>query len=766
MAGSFLRILSVVCLLFGVMRGGFTCAADENSWMFYFTEASTFADSGMPTSISSIHKSEKEYKLTGNDGVQRVITGERVYWSSKVLNFVASDGAEAYLILPEFDKPLLRLTLNVPSTPGKNFNLTDADSGELLYTFKTNANAYTPETAEPVGRRYKISLQAGTTQGSVSSMGITLDTAAPVAQVSLPWVNVDLVKLEQMQAVAVGSVLQIGCDTDGALLDYSLSRAGEVITAETDVVAPASVVLGQSGEYMLTVAAHKEGMSASEPLELQFSVSDEAKANPEIGFEKAEISAALDNIADFFAPMLLNPHEVSPISYVSSAPDVATVDSEGFITLLSAGRATVTAIFEGNDMYAPSSPTYALTVYNYTASAADILINGQRLSQSADATYPLDAHLTFQSEDANAEISYSISRDAEPYAAGIYDGLPLTLTESGEYLVTAINTNPEGMPCDSREWRFSIADEVDAYAGTISFDFKANDYGMTRYDNTNSAFNPDTTEITSATIPELRLTLSNLPSPYYDDLPSRNRLWQDSWRLYIGAYTLHLSMPAHTEMTSIEFAGSLFTADADNVLISADGYRAGHWTGNAGEISMSIETPFRTANLPYADIDALTVNYTVHQPEPAVALCGNSEPVGHNQVAPRGDISFALPEDAALYICFEPLNPTLNAATSETATADAETQTIEIDDKTYSHYPYSLYQANAKGTLHYAAVRYGRPSEVRTLYIDTLTGLSAPETTPETATPRYYDLQGRPLAAPVPGQPYLSTSGRAASLLR
>lgn len=720
----------------------------------------------MPTSSSSMATEETDYILTDKDGSRRVFKGLGVFSSGNGLNFVSRTAAEAYLILPVSDKPLLRLTLNITSTPGGTYLLTDADTGESLHTFKTTSSSYSPQEPEQAGRRYKITLQRGSslTQGAVSSMGLTLDASAPLPRVSTPWITLGGTRIDDMDILPSGSELQIGCDTEGAVLDYSLSRDGVVTRDVSDAEAPVSLRIDQNGEYVLSVSAHKEGMGDSEQIELHFTVPAEAKADPEIGYGQAEIAAALDNYADFHAPQLLNPHEVGPISYASSAPEVATVDSEGEITLHSAGTTTVTAKFGGDDTYGPGTASFELTVYSHTATAPEMLINGRSVTDSPGTPFAPGAHLSFRSDDADARISYSISLGTEPYAAGVYDGIPLTLAESGEYSVTATNTDPEGMPCGSRAWSLAIADWVDAYAGSIRFDFTTDDYGMTRFDSWNSAFNPETTEIHSPGTPAVTLTLTDLPSPYSETLPSRNRLWyEDSWRFYTGAYSLRIAMPAHTEITAIDFGGSLFTESQENVRVTAGGYASGQWTGNAGEVTLAMELPFgnpRPGYL-YANIDGITVSYTVQEVAAPAAMCRDTGPVGDNQVAPRGDIYFTLPEDAALYICFEPLTTPSGAPAS-----GEDTQTIEIDGRTYICYPGTLYQATAKGTLHYTAVRYGRPSEVRTLYIDTLTGLPATEDGSVGRPPRHYDLQGRPLRAPVPGQPYISTAARTPRLRR
>lgn len=63
----------------------------------------------------------------------------------------------------------------------------------------------------------------------------------------------------------------------------------------------------------------------------------------------------------FDSPKLNNPYNV-PVSYTSSDPTVATIDETGNVTLLTTGTTTISAIFNGNETYVPSTITYKLNV--------------------------------------------------------------------------------------------------------------------------------------------------------------------------------------------------------------------------------------------------------------------------------------------------------------------------------------------------------------------------------------------------------------------
>jgi hypothetical protein len=60
-------------------------------------------------------------------------------------------------------------------------------------------------------------------------------------------------------------------------------------------------------------------------------------------------------------PILNNPNGL-PVSYSSSKEDVATVDANGYVSLVAAGSVKISAIFEGNENYEASTVSYTLTV--------------------------------------------------------------------------------------------------------------------------------------------------------------------------------------------------------------------------------------------------------------------------------------------------------------------------------------------------------------------------------------------------------------------
>ncbi len=136
------------------------------------------------------------------------------------------------------------------------------------------------------------------------------------------------------------------------------------------------------------------------------------KADPDLAINgKGTFIAQLGFIVTlgqpYESPELFNPNGLSPIEWTSSNPNVATVDANGVLTLLSVGQTQIKATFAGNNEYEAGMAEYSLVVIdsgymmddngNVTAIGGDqtgdvtidasITINGQTYQVTAIASY-------------------------------------------------------------------------------------------------------------------------------------------------------------------------------------------------------------------------------------------------------------------------------------------------------------------------------------------------------------------------------------------
>lgn len=110
-----------------------------------------------------------------------------------------------------------------------------------------------------------------------------------------------------------------------------------------------------------TISALYEGSPLYEAEAVAYSLTV-SKGNTDVSWSQEAYTALLNGTNDF--PTLTASPDGLDISYSSSDVGVAEITSDGAITLISAGRTTITASFTGNNSYSASSDSYILTVTN------------------------------------------------------------------------------------------------------------------------------------------------------------------------------------------------------------------------------------------------------------------------------------------------------------------------------------------------------------------------------------------------------------------
>ena len=131
--------------------------------------------------------------------------------------------------------------------------------------------------------------------------------------------------------------------------------AGETIT---------EAVTGFTVEADLNTAGEKKAnvmLNSVKIAEYDITVTASAKEDPALAYIPASVILTLGQ--SLTAPTFSNDHNVSPITYSSDKPAVATVDPEGNIALAGGcGTAVITASFAGDDDYIDSEATFTITV--------------------------------------------------------------------------------------------------------------------------------------------------------------------------------------------------------------------------------------------------------------------------------------------------------------------------------------------------------------------------------------------------------------------
>ncbi|MDE6479825.1 MAG: hypothetical protein K2L45_06090 [Muribaculaceae bacterium] len=129
-----------------------------------------------------------------------------------------------------------------------------------------------------------------------------------------------------------------------------------------------------------------------------------------LSFSKKSVEGMLGE--RFSSPTLRNPNNL-PINWTSSNENVATVDQNGKLTLISSGITIITASTEGNDEYAAGNAKYELTVIPVAKNFVQMKEEAPNVSDKVKVNFPMT--VTF------ANGSYAYVTDSEGNAGCIHD---------------------------------------------------------------------------------------------------------------------------------------------------------------------------------------------------------------------------------------------------------------------------------------------------------------------------------------------------------
>lgn len=143
---------------------------------------------------------------------------------------------------------------------------------------------------------------------------------------------------------------------------------------------------------------------------------------PGLAFSEASCTVPLGET--FTSPSLTNSYNLS-ISYSSSDPNVATIDTEGKVTILDAGQTTITAISEADETYCAGEASYILTVTSPQCAAPNISKQPTSVEISVGETATLSIEAT---GDNLAYQWYTCDQDGNNETA--IDGATTTIYEA------------------------------------------------------------------------------------------------------------------------------------------------------------------------------------------------------------------------------------------------------------------------------------------------------------------------------------------------
>lgn len=185
------------------------------------------------------------------------------------------------------------------------------------------------------------------------------------------------------------------------------------------------IVLKQAGQVTITATHNGSLYFNSQDAEYTLTVLA-AKVSPNITWSNNSATVQIGETNTF--PTLINTNNVE-ISYISSDTGVATIASNGTITLTGAGTTTISASFVGNTVYSAQTETYELTVLAAKQNANIAWSENSATVQIGETnTFPV------LSNPNNLQISYS---STDTSIASIDANGDITLGVAGQVTIEA-----------------------------------------------------------------------------------------------------------------------------------------------------------------------------------------------------------------------------------------------------------------------------------------------------------------------------------------
>lgn len=399
-----------------------------SSYTAYMGGGNTFPTLTNTYSVSVSYSSSKEaVAKIGTDGsITLVSAGETTISASY-------DGDDTY----DEDSAYYTLTV-VLSEGGLSWSAESASVviGESSYSYPTLSNPNSLEVTYSSSEE-SIATIDGEGQITLVSNGTTIITAAFVGN-------------DTYQECSASYTLTVAKNTDG------ISWSAGTCTVTMGASDNSFPILNNPGEQSITYSSSNSGVATIgndgtvtlvSAGETTITAKSEAKSTYTVEYEAATVSYALtvqeegSNLVSaglawpatsysvtmtesFTSPTLTNPNNLS-ITYASSNTDVATISSDGTVSIVAAGTTTITAISEKTDTYLAGSAYYTLTV-----SLADA---GLAWSSSYySATFGNDNSFPTLTNANGLEVTFSSSDESVATVDG--DGNPTIVTSGTTYI--------------------------------------------------------------------------------------------------------------------------------------------------------------------------------------------------------------------------------------------------------------------------------------------------------------------------------------------
>ena len=324
-------------------------------------------------------------------------------------------------------------------------NAGTASGGTLQYSLDNQTYVEAIPTGTNVGNYtvyYKVVGDANHEDAAGSQVTVTIAKATPTVTFSAATASA---KMGESFTAPTATTTPAGL-----ALTYA-SSATNVATVNASTGAVTLVAAG-TATITATFAGNDNYNTANASYTLTVSKADAVEAT--LSFASTTATATYGGTVS--APALTNPQSL-PLTWTSSNQNVATVGTNGAVTVVGAGETTISAAFAGNDDYKAKTVSYTLTVakatptVTFSAATASAKM-GESFTAPTATTTPAGLALTYASSATNVATVNASTGAVTLVAAGTatitatFAGNDNYNTANASYTLTVSKADPEPEP--------------------------------------------------------------------------------------------------------------------------------------------------------------------------------------------------------------------------------------------------------------------------------------------------------------------------------
>ena len=323
-------------------------------------------------------------------------------------------------------------------------------------------------------------LKAGTTTITATFAG---DATYKPAEVSY-----ELTVTEKLPNGLAYAVAEVEKQTTDATFTNALTNSHSLSVSYSSSATGVAIVDSSTGEVTIkgagetTITASFTGDEDYEAGNASYTLKV-SKATPTLNFAKSSVNVELDE-GTYKQVVTTEPADL-PVTYTSSKESVATVASDGTVTLLTTGSTTITANFAGNDLYKSANASYTLNVdvstplpFSFDGGKSDVASKTGLTQNGLGSDYGSSPKLKFDGTGDNLILKYTGSANVltfdivgNSFSGGTFkvqyseDGVNYTDLETYDDLSAKQSESFDNIPASARYIKWIYTEKVSGNVG-------------------------------------------------------------------------------------------------------------------------------------------------------------------------------------------------------------------------------------------------------------------------------------------------------------